>query len=223
MWYNPDTKKRNSENPDFRKGDHMTSKEFSRLRRQDLLELLLTQGREAKATEEQLAAAEQQCQELEASCQRFKDKLDEKDRQIDKLKARLDRKDETIHRLQDTIKEERKSRRIQLEDAGSLAEASLRLGGVFEAAQKSADLYLENIQARHRDLDQELAAREQECQRSCDRLRQETVAECQALKDDTRAACLRQTVETAKKCAAMRTDMQENCARMLEKHGIHQE
>ena len=36
-------------------------------------------------------------------------------------------------------------RRIMLEEAGSIAEASLRLNGVFQAAEKAAQQYLENI------------------------------------------------------------------------------
>ena len=37
------------------------------------------------------------------------------------------------------------SREIRLRHSGSIAEAALRLNGVFEAAQAAADLYLENV------------------------------------------------------------------------------
>ena len=37
-------------------------------------------------------------------------------------------------------------RRIAVDKAGSLAEASLQLNGVFQAAEKAAQQYLENIQ-----------------------------------------------------------------------------
>ncbi len=37
-------------------------------------------------------------------------------------------------------------RRIKIENSGSIAEAALKLNGVFEAAQKAAAQYLENIQ-----------------------------------------------------------------------------
>ena len=32
-----------------------------------------------------------------------------------------------------------------MEDSGSIAEAALRLNGIFEAAQKAADQYLESV------------------------------------------------------------------------------
>lgn len=43
------------------------------------------------------------------------------------------------------MKEELNNRKIELADSETLAEASLRLSGIFEAAQKAADIYLENI------------------------------------------------------------------------------
>jgi Skp family chaperone for outer membrane proteins len=37
---------------------------------------------------------------------------------------------------------------IQIENAGSIAEAALRINEVFEAAQKAAEQYLESIKAK---------------------------------------------------------------------------
>ena len=39
-------------------------------------------------------------------------------------------------------------RRLQMEEAGSIAEAALRLNGIFEAAQKAADQYLSSVSER---------------------------------------------------------------------------
>lgn len=41
--------------------------------------------------------------------------------------------------------EELASRRIEINNAGSIAEAALRLNGVFQAAEQAAAQYLENI------------------------------------------------------------------------------
>ena len=38
-----------------------------------------------------------------------------------------------------------RNRQIDIENAGSIAEASLQLNGVFEAAQSAAEQYLENV------------------------------------------------------------------------------
>ncbi|MBO4501514.1 MAG: DNA repair protein, partial [Clostridia bacterium] len=58
----------------------------------------------------------------------------EQSKRIDALKEENER-----------LREELDSKKIMIENSGSLAEAALRLSGVFEAAQKAADLYLENI------------------------------------------------------------------------------
>ena len=46
-------------------------------------------------------------------------------------------------------------RRIRIEQAGSIAEASMRLNEVFEAAQRAADQYLESLKAASLDKETE--------------------------------------------------------------------
>lgn len=45
----------------------------------------------------------------------------------------------------DKVNEQLSSKRISIEEVGSIAEASLKLNKVFETAQQAADQYLENI------------------------------------------------------------------------------
>lgn len=80
----------------------MTDKELRKLRRGELLEMLLEQTKENERLKKQIA-------ELEA-------------------------------KLND--------REIILKESGSIAEAALKLNGVFEAAQKAAEQYLENVRSR---------------------------------------------------------------------------
>lgn len=87
----------------------MTDKELRRLRRAELLEMLLEQGRENERLRAELAEA----------------------------------------------RECLKQRRIQVAEAGSIAEAALKLNRVFEAAQQAADQYLENIKERQREQQEE--------------------------------------------------------------------
>ena len=110
----------------------MTQKELHRLHRQDILQLLLTQSEETDPLRKELAETQEALSVMEANYER--------------LRKRLDHKDEQIHHLRDMLEEHRKRRRIELEEAGSIAEAALRLNGIFEAAQKAADQYLYNLQ-----------------------------------------------------------------------------
>lgn len=109
----------------------MTDKEFHKLGRRELLQLLLAQAKEADELRTQLTETTEQLQQLQENYER--------------LRKRLDHKDEQIHKLRDSLQAEKKKREIELEDAGSIAEASLRLNGIFEAAQRAADQYLDNV------------------------------------------------------------------------------
>lgn len=80
----------------------MTDKELRKLRRGELLEMLLEQTKENERLKKQIADLEAQLED----------------------------------------------RKIILKQSGSIAEAALKLNGVFEAAQKAAEQYLENVRNR---------------------------------------------------------------------------
>lgn len=55
------------------------------------------------------------------------------------------RENERLEAENKELRAQIEDRRLNCREAGSIAEASLRLNGVFEAAQKAADQYLENL------------------------------------------------------------------------------
>jgi len=75
------------------------ARELQRLRRQDLLELLLEQMREGDALAADVAERDLSIAGLEGLAERLKDKLDLKDEQIAHLKEKLDLKDEQMAHL----------------------------------------------------------------------------------------------------------------------------
>lgn len=110
----------------------MTNKELRRLSRQELLQLLLALSEDFEELKKNLADTKEELGALTDTYER--------------LRKRLDSKDEKIHRLQDALEAERNRRSIELSEAGNIAEAALRLNGIFEAAQRAADQYLYNMQ-----------------------------------------------------------------------------
>jgi hypothetical protein len=90
----------------------MTDREFKKLSRGELIEILY---------------------ELEKQKEEKDAELARKDAQIESLQKKLDEK--VLHVL----------------DAGNIAEASLKLSGVFEAAQAAADQYLLSIKSAQED------------------------------------------------------------------------
>lgn len=83
----------------------MTDKELQRLRRHDLLELLLSVSRENEELKAKLAEAEEKLAE----------------------------------------------RNIHIQEAGNIAEAAMRLNGLFQAAQNACDQYLDSVHAMNAD------------------------------------------------------------------------
>ena len=50
------------------------------------------------------------------------------------------------------VKKQLEDRDILISESGSIAEAALKLSGIFEDAQKAADMYLSNIRRQYRGM-----------------------------------------------------------------------
>lgn len=133
----------------------MTEKELHKLHRQDLLQLLVEQSREARQLGTQLAETEDNLNQMQSGNDRLKTKLDEKDEQIDrlkerldekdaqinKLKSRLDEKDATIHSLNTDVQALQAKRQLEIDEIIK----ALKLGSLLELIQQASDQYILNL------------------------------------------------------------------------------
>ena len=125
------------------------------------------------------------------------------------------------------------SRELTINNAGSIAEAALRLNGVFEAAEASGRQYLDNVrmlserqeavcEQREResrekaeqlvaDAEARCEALESEAQARCEALNSETRERCEALESETRARCEALDSETRERCEALDSETQTRC------------
>ena len=83
----------------------MTDKELRRLRRQDLLQLLVEQGREAARLQTESDEKSEELARLNESDERLKAKLDDKDAQLERLKEKLNEKDALLVKLKGRMNE----------------------------------------------------------------------------------------------------------------------
>ena len=88
------------------------------------------------------------------------------------------RENESLHAEIESLREQLEDRTIKIQKAGSIAEASLQLSGIFDTAQKAAEQYLENIR---------LLSREQE--KICKQMEAETEEKCRKLETETKQRC----------------------------------
>lgn len=93
-------------------------------------------------------------------------------------------------------------RRIIIENAGSIAEASLQLNGVFEAAQNAAEQYLENIQ-KQADI--------------CAEVEKQSSERAEKILSEAEKKCADMEAETQKKCDEMIKDAERRASEYWDK------
>ncbi len=103
-------------------------------------EMLVLQKQMADERAQMLKSFDEEKAQMRAKFNEQKAQMQEKfDKDIAGLKTRLTReKDELQKMVDDSLQ--------KIEDSGNLAEASLKLGGIMEAAQEAADLYVKTLQ-----------------------------------------------------------------------------
>ena len=116
----------------------MADKELRRLKRRELLQMLLVQCQETERLQQESNEMKEQLEAFMESYERLKKKLDIKD-------ERLNQKDARIAELSREIEGLKEVKHLGVEDSSSIVEATLRLSGVFEEAQRAAEQYLLNV------------------------------------------------------------------------------
>lgn len=148
----------------------MTDKELQRLKRGELLEMLLEQSKE-------------------------NDRLKE---EVEELRAQL------------------ADRKIEIESAGTIAEASFKLNGVFDAAQAAAQQYLDNLQLLYDREEVNCVKKEEETEAYVKKLLEDTQRECEIKEQQMqdRYTAMKQTVK--ERCDSMKENMIIKCNEMEE-------
>lgn len=118
----------------------MTDKELRKLRRDDLLQILIRQQRQ----------------------------IDELTEAVKRAEAELEKRD------------------IAIQEAGSVAEAAIRLNGVFEAAQAAADQYGAEMRSRADALEETARKQSEDAKRQADELVRGARAEAERILQDAK-------------------------------------
>lgn len=101
------------------------------------------------------------------------------------------------------LKQLLESRKLQVAQAGNLAEASLSINRVMEAAQAAAEQYLENLRDMETTARQELQEQEEKTRRRCTQAEEETKARCLAMEKDALRRCAQLEAAAQRKCDEM--------------------
>lgn len=131
----------------------MAEKDLRKLKRQDLLELLILQSKEVLRMQDDIVVKNESLEEFEAMSNRLKDKLNEKDEQIERLKDKLNDKDVQIDRLKIRL-DQKDAKILRLEShlaegvsgEGELEDSDLMMQKIYEAAQNAVGLYMKRAE-----------------------------------------------------------------------------
>ena len=91
---------------------------------------------------------------------------------------------EEMERLKERLVEceqQLENKKLAMDEAGSIAEAAIKLNGVFEAAQTASTQYLENIQ--------QLVEEQKERTEQANRMLIKVEADCAAMRTETKRQC----------------------------------
>ena len=94
----------------------------------------------------------------------------------EKLKEATAKAQEATEQIQD--------RQIKIDQAGSIAEASLQLSGIFQDAQVAANLYLENIKKMEKDTKNQSDKLLADTRKQCDEMVAKAKQDAQSYWDD---------------------------------------
>lgn len=67
----------------------------------------------------------------------------------------LTRENDALRAANEALEAEKKNRELQIAQSGSLAEAAVKLSGLFAAADEACRIYMDNIQRRCRELEKQ--------------------------------------------------------------------
>lgn len=122
------------------------SRDLSRLSREDLLQLLLTQSKEAEQLQDYLRDVANEFERFTSLNERLREKLDAKDEQIEHLKGRLNDKDKRIELMQARLDELEVLKEEEERHAWIIANAAKGVRSALEAFNTTADWYIASLQ-----------------------------------------------------------------------------
>lgn len=103
-----------------------------------------------------------------------------------RLLLETERENERLRKELEDAKQQLESRKVIVSEAGNLAEASLKLSGVFEDAQRAADIYVQNAQQVSQEQERKAKEAMLATERSCRKMEEACRAECERQREEAK-------------------------------------
>lgn len=183
----------------------MTEQELRSLNRKELLEIMIEQGKE-----------------METSKAKYEEDLaflkSEHEKDMDYLRTEYEKEIATLKKDLECARAALQSKKIAIDEAGSIAVAALQLNGVFEAAQAASQQYIENIRSLSDRQASICAKRDAESRAEQERRLQETTAKCEQMEYLSKKKCEEMEAEAKRKSEAYWAEVSHRLQSFYESH-----
>lgn len=127
---------------------------------------------------------------------------------------------EELNAQNEQLKQELSDKQLMINEAGSIAQASMELNHVFQAAQSAADQYLLNVKNMTDRAEEICAQKKAESLAEIERMTEESTSKCERVTAETTAKCEQMTAETTARCEKMENDTRARCDVMVARANI---
>ena len=107
---------------------------------------------------------------------------------------------------------------LKMSEAGSIAEAALKINGVFEAAQAASQQYIDNIKHLSERQDALARIKERETREKCEKQISETQRRCAAIEAESKAKCDAMTAKAERESKAYWDDVSKRLEKFYNEH-----
>ena len=135
-----------------------------------------------------------QAKELE----RVKHELEQRTSELEQCRKELEEAQAALHK-----------REIDINEAGSIAVASLKLNGIFEVAQAASQQYIENIKRLNERQEMICAQRNEENRQKTEQMLKETEQKCRMMEEDAKRRSEAYWTEVSQRLQAFYDDHRE--------------
>lgn len=167
---------------------------------------------EAETKTETKAEEEKSARRSDRSLQRLKrgellELLLEQSKENEELRQQVESLTQNITQLEEKLAD----RTIEVEKAGTIAEAAFKLNGVYAAAEAAAQQYLDNLKLLYKREEKNCVQKEAETEAYVKKMLAEAEFNCEEKCRQTESKCVAMELETEERCHAMKEDMEKQC------------
>lgn len=142
----------------------------------------------------------------------------EQGKEMEALKAEYGKERKLLKEELEKARKALQSRKIAINEAGSIAVAALQINGIFEAAQAAGQQYVENIRSLNERQTAICAQRDADSRAKADEMLKAAAEKCEAMETACREKCVALETEAKQRSEAYWSEVSKRLQTFYENH-----